>query len=124
MASPLSFPRLVADSAGESSFAAIDIDIVTDNFAPPAPPFGVSPMTPAARCGFLQVPVGWTGELHPSPARMWVFLLSGEMEFESSKGERHQIRPGAAMLLEDTTGCGHLSRVTGDSDAVFAVVQL
>lgn len=124
MASSLSFVRLVADTAGESHFGVQHVDIVTSSFAPPAPPFGVSAMTPASECGFLQVPRGWVGELHPSPSRMWVFLLSGTMEFETSDGERRCIAPGTAMLLEDTAGKGHLSRVVGDTDAVFAIVKL
>ncbi|MGH8808071.1 MAG: cupin domain-containing protein [Noviherbaspirillum sp.] len=102
----------------------LEIAMTTREFAPPAPSFDVSELNPAARCGFLRVPKGWTGELHPSPLRMWVFFLSGEMEFEASDGERRSCVAGTAMLLEDTTGKGHLSRVVGDADAVLAVVQL
>ena len=55
---------------------------------------------------------------------MWVFVLDGEMEFEASDGERHRVRPGNAMLLEDTSGRGHRSRVIGDTSAKLAVVEL
>ena len=116
--------RLVADSSGESHFMPMEIGMTTRTFAPPAPPFDVSELTEASLCGFLRVPKGFDGELHPSPMRMWVFFLSGEMEFEASDGERRRCVPGTAMLLEDTTGKGHLSRVLGDSPAVLAAVQL
>jgi hypothetical protein len=74
--------------------------------------------------GFLRVPKGWIGELHPSPVRMWIFFLSGEMEFEASDGEIRLGVPGKAILLEDTTGKDHSSRVIGKSDAVLAIVQV
>ena len=124
VASTLSYLRLVSDSAGESHFVTLNIEMATRMFAPPAPSFDVSEMAAAAKVGFLRVPKGWMGELHPSPVRMWVFFLSGEMEFEASDGEVRPAVLGQAILLEDTTGKGHLSRVTGDGDAVLALVQV
>lgn len=84
---PLAFERLYADAAGESHFGPVAIDITERLFAPPARAFWVSPLADAARQGFLLVPAGWVGELHPSPLRMWIFLLGGAMEFAASDGE-------------------------------------
>ena len=55
---------------------------------------------------------------------MWIFVLVGAMAFEASDGEVRHVAPGDAILLEDTTGKGHRSRVTGDADAVLALVQV
>jgi len=115
---------LVSDSAGDSHFVPLNIEMTTRMFAPPAPSFDVSEMAAAAKVGFLRVPKDWVGELHPSPVRMWIFFLSGEMEFEASDGEVRPGVPGQAILLEDTTGKGHSSRVTGNADAVLALVQV
>jgi len=54
--STLAFARLYADDAGESHFGPLAVTIAERNFAPPAPPFMVSPMVEAARQGFLVVP--------------------------------------------------------------------
>ena len=124
MRSELSFSRLVANADGGSSFVEVEIPIVGQEFAPPALPFGVSPLSPASQCGFLHLAAGWVGELHPSPIPMWIFVLNGQMEFEATDGGRRRIRPGSALLLEDTTGRGHVSRVLGDEDATLAVVRL
>ena len=120
----VTYVRLVSDAAGESHFVSLEIGMTTRRFAPPAPPFDVSELTSASRCGFLRVPRGFVGELHPSPVRMWIFFLSGEMDFEASDGECRRCVPGDAILLEDTTGKGHLSRVVGESAAVLAAVHL
>ncbi|MDQ0143148.1 cupin domain-containing protein [Cupriavidus necator] len=121
---PLAFERLYADAAGESHFAPLAIAITERQFAPPARAFWVSPLEEAARQGFLVVPAGWVGALHPSPLRMWIFVLGGAMEFEASDGERRALPTGSALLLEDTTGKGHASKVVGTADAMLAVVQL
>jgi hypothetical protein len=122
--STLAFGRLYADEAGESHFGALSTEMSERNFAPPAPSFWVSPMQPAVRHGFLVVPTGWSGDLHRSPYRMWIFMVYAEMEFEASDGERRSMVPGSALLLEDTTGKGHRSRVVGGLVATLAVVEL
>lgn len=124
MAQALSYFRLIADSRGESHFVPLDIEMTTRDFAPPATPFDVSALNPAAKVGFLRLPKGWVGELHPTPIRMWVFFLSGAMEFEATDGETRPGIPGKAFLLEDTSGKGHMSRVVGDTEAVLAAVQV
>lgn len=124
MLKTLSYLRLYADENGISHFAQVDIEVVLQAFAPPAQPFSVSALTPASRHGFLHLASGWVGELHPSPIRMWIVVLSGEMEFEAGDGERQRIIPGSTLLLEDTTGMGHCSRVIGTLDAVLSVVHV
>jgi hypothetical protein len=53
-----------------------------------------------------------------------MFYLAGHVEGETSDGARRTIGPGAIVLLEDTEGKGHRSRVVGDREVVIAVVQL
>ena len=121
--SELKFPRLVVDGEG-TRFDSITIPVLSQQFAPPAVPFSVSPLEPAMQSGFLHLPVGWVGEQHPSPIRMWIYVLEGQMDFESSAGEVRRLVAGSALLLEDTTGLGHSSRVVGDRPATLAAVRL
>lgn len=118
------YPRLLPTAEGGSRFDEVSVAFEWKNFAPPAQPFGVSPLTEAAQCGFLHVPAGWYGEMHPSPIRMWIFVLGGRMRFEASNGEERELRPGSALLLEDVVGRGHVSRVLGEDAAILAVVRL
>lgn len=113
MGSLLTYERLHADRAGESHSARLDISLSTHHFAPPAPPFGVSELSPVSRSGFLRMPAGFAGHLHPSPLHRWIFFLGGEMAFQASDGERQRHAPGNALLLEDTTGKEHRSRLLG-----------
>ncbi len=122
--SVVKFVRLHVDGTGESHMGHEEIAVKPAEFAPPAPPFEVSSMEPAAGWRFLHVPARWVGDLHPTPNRLWIFCLAGEMEFQASDGAVHRVEPGSAMLLEDTTGKGHQSRVIGDRDALLVAVQL
>lgn len=124
MSNTLTYLRLYSDDAGISHFAPIAVEVSPREFAPPAAAFSVSALEPASRHGFLSLPSGWVGEMHPSPIRMWVVVLSGEMEFEAGDGAKHRIIPGSSLLLEDTTGMGHCSRVLGASEAVLSVVHV
>lgn len=124
VATELTFPRLVADAGGGSRFDSITIPVTPQQFAPPALPFSVSPLEQASHCGFLHLPVGWIGETHPSPIRMWIFVLQGRMRFEASDGESRDIVPGSGVLLEDIRGRGHNSRVLGNEPATLAAVRL
>jgi hypothetical protein len=61
---------------------------------------------------------GMTEDWHPSPQRMFVFGLEGEVEMTASDGTTRIVGPGDRLLLEDTSGTGHLTHVPGDVDYV------
>lgn len=124
MSITLTFSRLVPTPDGGSRFEPFEVPLLLKDFAPPARPFSVSSMSAATQTGFLHLPAGWVGEMHPSPIRMWVVVLEGQMHFEASNGEARQLSPGGALLLEDTVGRGHFSRVVGQYAATLAVVRL
>ena len=124
MAHTLTYLRLYSDDAGISHFAPVEIEVAPRDFAPPAEPFSVSALEPASHHGFLSLPSGWIGDLHPSPLRMWIVVLAGEMEFEAGDGAKHRLAAGSTLLLEDTAGMGHRSHVVGDQAAVLSVVHV
>jgi hypothetical protein len=118
------YSRLLPTSDGGSRFDEVSISFELKNFAPPAQSFSVSALGEATQCGFLHLPVGWYGEMHPSPIRMWIFVLQGRMKFEASNGDAREISPGSALLLEDTVGRGHVSSVLSETAVILAVVRL
>jgi mannose-6-phosphate isomerase-like protein (cupin superfamily) len=120
----LEYTRLFADADGESHFADARFDLQAVDFAPPAPAVNISDFLAATQCGFLSCPPGWFGDWHPSPRRQFFFFLAGRAEFSASDGEARTLERGDVLLMEDTTGKGHATRVTGTIDLVVAVAQL
>jgi quercetin dioxygenase-like cupin family protein len=51
---------------------------------------------------------------HDAPTRQFVLTLGGTLEFETRTGKTFIIRPGDALLAEDTTGSGHRWRLVGE----------
>ena len=121
----MKYGRIYTDPSGETHFEDLgDVPFTLANYAPPAPPFDVSPFAPAVQYGFLRLPPGWYGDWHPVPFRQVQIYVSGEIEGQVSDGEVRRFGPGTVALVEDTTGKGHISRVVGKEDMVIAVVRL
>ncbi len=118
------YHRIYADAQGESHFDTVTVNRSLVAAAPPAPPFYVSDLENASRYRFYSFQPGWYGDLHPSPARQFLALLSGAVEVETSDGTVQQFGPGDLILLEDTAGKGHRSRNTGNGYLNFFVVQV
>ena len=73
---------------------------------------------------FIGAPAGWDSPPHPAPARQWVVMIQGIVEATTTDGEARRFGPGAAVLLEDTAGVGHRTRVVGDEPWLAIVVVL
>jgi quercetin dioxygenase-like cupin family protein len=117
--------RVYSDPSGETHFEDLgEVPFTLADYAPPAPPLGVSPFAPAAQYGFICLPRGWYGDWHPVPNRQIHVYVSGELEVQVSDGSVERIDPGTVILLEDTTGKGHITTVIGDEDVMIAVVRL
>ena len=118
------YVRLYADADGESHFEDLEVELSAVEFAPPAPPLNLSTFMPASQAAFFGAPAGWRGDWHPSPARNLFVILSGEWEVEAGDGTVRRFGPHSVLLVEDTTGKGHASRVVSDTDSIVVVVQL
>jgi len=119
-----SYTRLYADEHGESHFEDVEIDLTMTDYAPPAPPLELSSFTPATQFGFMNAPAGWSSEWHPTSARNIFFVLTGEWEVTASDGEWRRFPAGSVLLVEDTAGKGHSSRVISETESLAAMVQL
>ena len=120
----MKYTKIFADECGETHFKDVEIKLESVDFAPPAPPLLLSLFNPAKQYAFFVAPSGWFGDWHPTPQRQIFFCLSGEVEAQVSDGEVRRFGAGSIVLLEDTTGKGHVSRVVSSEDSIVAVVQL
>ena len=118
------YTRLYADENGESHFEDVEIDLTLTEYAPPAPPLELSSITPAKQFGFMNAPAGWSSDWHPTSARNIFFVLTGEWEVTASDGETRRFSAGSVLLVDDTTGKGHTSKVVSQTDSLAAMVQL
>jgi hypothetical protein len=117
--------RLFADEQGESHFEEIEVALTPVDFAPPAAPLHIAALFPATSCLFLGAPPDWEGTVpHPSPRRQLFCNLHGEYEVTASDGQTRRFSAGSVLLLEDTTGKGHTTRIIGVEDALLIAITL
>jgi len=108
------------DADGRTRFEDGGISFASAVFAPPAPPLDVSPAITAREMMFIRFEAGWSDPAHPSPARQWMFVLSGRGE-TTAGDETRSWGPGQVFLLEDTSPPGHGTTIL--EDTVIAVVR-
>jgi len=120
----LRYVRIHSDPDGASHFSDEDMPFTLMDFAPPAPKISVSGLIGAEGVTVISSPAGWNGDWHPAPSRQLMFFLDGELEVQVSDGEIRRFGPGAIVLVEDTTGRGHVSKVVGAKRAFLATAFL
>lgn len=118
------YVRLYADEKGESHFEELEVSLAPVDFAPPAEPLNIAQFFPAVQSLWVGASHGWGGEVpHPSPRRQVFCTMQGEYQVTASDGSVRLFPMGSVLLLEDTTGKGHSTRIISSEDAlVFAVV--
>jgi hypothetical protein len=119
----IEYVRIYADSNGCSHFEVKNINLESKDYAPPAPPLNTSVAESANQSVFLELPVGWYGDWHPTPVRQWLILMSGECEFEAGDGDRLIRKAGDVVLLDDTSGKGHQTQVLGNVAVRIAAIH-
>ena len=119
----IEYLRIVSGSDGCSHFEIDNMGLESKNYAPPAPPLKASSLESADNSLFLELPAGWYGDWHPTPVRQWLVLMSGECEFETGDGERMIRKAGDVVLLDDTSGKGHRTKVLGNVAVRIAAIH-
>jgi hypothetical protein len=118
------YVRLFADASGESHFQDVAVSPDRELSVPPAPPLRMRALGPAVSVALVGGDSGWHGEVaHPAPFQMLQCYLSGTVEVTASDGESRCFGPGSLLLLEDTHGRGHSTRIL-DENVVMLVTQL
>lgn len=121
--SSIEYLRIFADDDGYSHFETKRIGLEAKNYAPPAPPLNTSSLEAADSSTFLELPVGWYGDWHPTPVRQWLILMTGACEFEAGNGERVTRKAGDVVMLDDLTGNGHQTKVLGDEPVRIVAIH-
>ena len=81
-------------------------------------------LQPAAGIVFRVAPPGYVLDWHCAPRRQYSITLSGHAEIEVGDGTVLRIGPGDALLAEDLTGQGHVTRSVGAEPRFYAIVPL
>lgn len=97
--------NLYTDAKGESHFRDIEVEWAEETNAGK-----LSKRLPATGIIFRQVQPTYDLDWHPAPRRQYIINLDAGVQITASDGEARVIGAGEVILVEDTTGKGHLSK--------------
>ena len=97
--------NLYTDAKGESHFRDIEVEWAEETRGGK-----LSKRLPATGIIFRQVPPTYDLDWHPAPRRQYIVNLDAPAQITASDGESRVIKAGEIILVEDTTGKGHLSK--------------
>ena len=101
--------RLYTDAQGESHFTDMEVEYVEST-----PAGRLSRRLPATGIIFREVPPTYDLDWHPAPRRQYIINLDNGVQITASDGESRVIDAGEVILVEDTTGKGHLSKAINE----------
>ncbi len=112
--------NLYADSSGQSHFRDIEVEWIEET-----PGGKLSKRLPATGIIFRQVPPTYDLDWHPAPRRQYIINLDGGVQITASDGEARVIAAAEVILVEDTTGKGHLSKAVNSQirHCIFVPVE-
>jgi hypothetical protein len=96
------------DAYGESHFRDIEIDWVEET-----PTGRLSKRLPATGIMLRETTADFEDSWHRAPRRQYVISLAGGVEITVSDGETAISAPVRSVLVEDTTGKGHITKSSG-----------
>lgn len=97
--------RVFSDNNGDSHFETQEIPLKE------AGEIGLlSDALPVKNLIFREVIPSYDYDFHTAPQRQYIILLDGEIEIETSLGDKRTFGAGDILLVEDTTGKGHKTR--------------
>lgn len=100
-----SVTRIYSDANGDSRFEDISISLnEAGNIGK------LSDELPAKGVVFREVAPTYDYDFHTAPQRQYIILLDGEIEIETSLGDKRIFKTGEVLLVEDTTGKGHKTK--------------
>src|SRR5436853_1778162 len=102
---PMKIHRLYADKNGESHWQDVEVEYAETTRAG-----RLSKRLPANGIIFREVQPDYDLDWHPAPRRQYIINLDAGVQITASDGEARRIGAGEVILVEDTSGKGHLSK--------------
>lgn len=97
--------RIYSDQNGDSHFEHVQIPLREGGMIGK-----LSDEIPVSSIVFREVAPTYDWDFHCAPQRQYIVLLDGEIEIETSLGDKRTFAGGDILLVEDTWGKGHKTR--------------
>jgi hypothetical protein len=111
--------RLYTGDDGEAHFEDIDIPLKDGG------PIGrLSEPQAVKEIIFRETPADYDYDWHNAPQKQYIIMLNAGVEITIGDGTKRVIHPGEVLLVEDTTGHGHISRALKNQPRLSVFITL
>jgi quercetin dioxygenase-like cupin family protein len=117
---PLTYVHVYADAAGASPFREEHFDFTRGRGSQSS----LHILEAKGGATLLRLKTGTVEDWHNAPQAWFLFVLQGASEVTTSDGQVRHFGPGSVVLLDDTKGKGHQTRVVGKIDHIAAVIPM
>lgn len=97
--------RICSDANDHSRFDEFELPLRPDTLGKS------SEFLPATNVFLRELRRDLVNDLHCAPRRQLIFIISGKIGLESSRGALAEVKSGEAIFVEDVSGRGHVTRV-------------
>jgi quercetin dioxygenase-like cupin family protein len=118
-----SYTRVYADADGETHFEDVRVQAERRS-SPTGTVEAVAPLDVEGLAFRVVLDEASETDPHNAPRRLLIVQVDGTVEVEVSDGETRQFGPGSVLLVEDTTGKGHVTRKVSDGPRSTLIAML
>ena len=121
------YTRIYTGKDGLSRFE--DLDFEYEDLAGAQTPAARGVLAASANPGnvqgavFRRFALGNSGK-HTAPRKQYAIILSGSMVIQTGEGTERRFGPGQVLLMDDTTGEGHLTTFSYDEPCKCLIVPI
>jgi hypothetical protein len=99
------YTRIYSDDNGDSHFEEITVALHDNGMVG-----FLSGNYVVSNLQFRENITDYNWDFHTAPARQFIVLLDGEIEIETSQGDKRRFKGGDILLVDDLSGKGHRTK--------------
>ena len=120
----LSYIHLYTDADGETHFAEKPFDFEYRGDIEGRGGITVNELKGVKGAAIYRLKKGVIEDWHTAPRKQFGFVIQGLADITVSDGQVVRLHPGVVILIDDTTGKGHITASAGDEDHLILMVPV
>ena len=124
MATALTYFHLYTDADGETHFSEREFSFSVRPEIESHGSISVSVLDGVTGAMMYRISPGVVEDWHTAPRRQFNFVVQGQADITASDGQVLRLHPGSVLLIDDTTGKGHITANTGEVDHIALMIPV
>lgn len=120
----LTYFHLYTDAEGETHFSEKPFEFEYRQDIEGRAGITVNELQGVKGAAIYRLKKGVVEDWHTAPRKQFGFVIQGMADITVSDGQVLRLEPGRVILIDDTTGKGHITAGVGDEDHIILMVPV